>query len=303
MTANGLQTDIILGDEHQNEKLDLIDFTHRFFPCIESIEPTNKLQLQGKWFLVCRQQKLDLVHKYVDETLPDIYKRFAEKEDLFPGYPSPCRTPPQQGTKIRAPPKIVGTYASVLREYSSNPQEDDNPADNNDAYNRAPERPRKRQAVQLLFDNKEFPVIPGSTTPTQATQATPSTVTQVVNTQISDFDAKLNAIEHKMQLQINTIHETQTLQMQTLMNKFDSTVQTMMTSMNVMMENFGKSLIDSRNPHVSSEQALSHLIPLTQNPHGGFPNNTVPSPSNLPNTSLPLNQTQQSSVGVGALNK
>jgi hypothetical protein len=97
---------------------------------------------------------------------------------------------------MKAPPKIVGTYALILREYSSNPQEDDNAADNNANYNKAPERPRKRQAVQLLFDNKEFPVIPVSTTPTQATQVTPSTVTQVAHTQISDFDAKLNAIEH-----------------------------------------------------------------------------------------------------------
>jgi hypothetical protein len=111
MTANGLQTDIILGEEFQNEQLDLIEFTQRFFPCIESIEPTNKLKSEGKWFLVCRQQKLDLFHKYVDETLKDIYTRFAVKEDLFPGYPALRRTPPQQGTKTRAAPTIVGTYA------------------------------------------------------------------------------------------------------------------------------------------------------------------------------------------------
>jgi capsule polysaccharide export protein KpsE/RkpR len=121
-------------------------------------------------------------------------------------------------------------------------------------------------------------VIPGSTTPTQATQATPSTVTQVVHPQISDFDARLNAIEHKMQLQINTIHENQTTQMQTLLHKFDSTVQTMMTNMNLVMENFGKSLLDMKHAQVSQEQTLSHLIQLTPNPHGGQ-QNTVSSPS------------------------
>jgi hypothetical protein len=179
MQAHALQTEIILGDEFQNEKLDLEDFTKWFFPCIESIEPTNKTKTEGKWFLICRQPQLAADHKYVDETLLDIYTRFASKEDLFPEYPCPRRLPPQQGTKMKAPPKIVGTYASILREYSSNPQEDDNAADDNANYNKAPERPRKRQAVQLLFDNKEFPVIPGSTTPTQATHATPSTVIQV----------------------------------------------------------------------------------------------------------------------------
>ena len=220
------------------------------------------------------------------------------------------------------PPKIVGTYASILREYSSNPQEDEM-TDDNAKYNKAPERPRKRQAVQLLFDNKEFPVIPGSTTPTQATQATPSTVTQVVHTQTSDFDAKLHAIEQKMQLQINTIHETQTTQMHTMMQRFDYSVQTMMSNMNLMMENLGKSLRDMRNPQLTCDQAISHLvpitqnphggsqnntvpsqlIPITQNPHGGSQNNTVPSPSNLQNTNLLLNQMQLSSVGVGALNQ
>jgi hypothetical protein len=156
-------------------------------------------------------------------------------------------------------------------------------------------------------------VIPGSTTPTQATQATPSTVTQDVHTQISDFDAKLNAIEHKMQLLINTIHETQTTQMQTMMNRFGFTVQTMMSNMNLVMENLGKSLMDMQNPQDSRKQALSHLLPITQNPHGGSQNitvpsqlipitqnthgssqnNTVPSPSNLQNKNLLLNQTQQ----------
>ena len=287
MKAHALQTEIIL--EKDDEKLDLEEFTQRFFPCIESIEPTNKTNSEGKWFIICRQPQLTAVHNYVDETLLDIYTRFAAKEDLFPGYPSPRRIPTRQGTKIKgkempAPPKIVGTYAAILREYSSNPQEDQK-TDDNAQYNKAPDRPRKRQAVQLLFDNKEFPVIPGSTTPTQAsTQATPSTVTQVVHPQISDFDAKLNAIEQRMQLQINTIHETQNTQMQMMMNRFDYSVHTMMSNMNLMMENLGKSLRDIRNPTIPCEQAIRHLSPLTPITQGEYHQNTAP------NTYIPITQ-------------
>jgi hypothetical protein len=107
------------------------------------------------------------------------------------------------------------------------------------------------------------------------------------------------------------------------MNRFDFTVQTMMSNMNLVMENLGKSLMDMQTPQSSREQALSLLIPITQNPHGGSQNNTVlsqlipitqnphgssqnktvPSLSNLQNKNLLLNQTQQSSVGVGVLTK
>eukprot|EP00978_Attheya_sp_CCMP212_P043573 scaffold286764_cov72-Attheya_sp.AAC.2 len=189
MKADALQTNVILDT---GESLVLKEFIKRFIPAIESIEPTNKTESDGKWFLICRQNQ----------------------------------TPPQ--TETRAPSKIVGAYASVLREYSSNPQGDDNTADNNEDYNRAPDHPRKRQAVQLLFDNSNFLTIPG--TNATSTQATPSTVTQVVPT-TSDFEQQMNAMETILQTQINIIQEKQQdNQMKHILGKFETSMELMVTS-------------------------------------------------------------------------
>jgi hypothetical protein len=92
----------------------------------------------------------------------------------------------------------------VPPEYSSNPQEDDNTINGNTDYNKAPDCPRKRQVVQLLFKNRDFPALPGSNPPTP-TQATSSMVTQALPNHTSIFEAKLQAIKSRLQMQINTI--------------------------------------------------------------------------------------------------
>ena len=301
MKADALQTNVILDT---GENLDLEEFIKRFIPAIERVEPTNKTESDGKWFLICRQTQVQELHKFVDDTLPDIYKRFAAADDLIPGYPCPRRLPPQAKTRA-SPTKIVGTYAAVLREYSSNPQGDDNTADNNEEYNRAPDRPRKRQAVQLLFDNSNFPAIQGANATT--TQATPSTVTQVVPTQNSDFEQQLNAMEQKLQTQINTIQEKQDNQMKQILGKFEESMKLMVTSMNTMMVNMNKTIMDLSNPQLSSEQAVQHLIPIQNSiPHGGLDPLTQKSPhGGLPNTSVtsPSTQSHSTDMGVGALNQ
>ena len=236
LNEDALQTNIIL---ENGDELDMEDFISQYVPEIESIERTNKTKANGKWFLVCRQTKTQHVYNFVDETLPDMYKRFVAADDLHPGFACPTRIPPQTTTtRNKAPPKIVGSYAAVLRAYSVNPQEDDNTADNNTEFNKAPERPRKRQAVQLTFDNNEFPLIPG--TNTSATQATPSTVTQLVPTQTNDFEQKLIDIEKRLQQQITTIHENQVSQMTQVLSQFDAGLRDMANNMNLMMVNVSK---------------------------------------------------------------
>ena len=309
LKASALQTDVILDN---GETHDLIDFIEQYIPEIESVERTNKTTADGKWFLVCRQTKIKTVYTFVDEALPDIFTRFVSEDDRLQGYPCPKRLPPQSRSKQRQVPKIVGTYASVLRQYSSNPQGDDQTADNNAEYNIAPERPRKRQAVQLTFDNNSFPSLPGNQN--TETQATPSTVTQVIPPQPSDLDKRLADMEQRLQVQINTMQSTQANNMTTILEKFEITVNQMATDMkvqvnqmatdmNTVMHSIAKTLQDFQNPQIPNNNAIQHLTPIQiHSPHGGTNNNTVASPSSQTKIHDAKEHGNQG-VAVGALPK
>ena len=286
LKASAMDTIVILDSA---EQLDMSHFLKQYITFVETIERTNKTESEGKWFFLCKKPKVDEVHNFIDTTLKELYSRFVKPEDLIQGFSHPRRNAPTTSNRPAAS-KIVGTYASVLRKYSSNPQDDEVTSDDNAQYNQAPDRPRKRQAVQLLFDSKNFPAISGAS----PTQATPSTVTQAVPTTTqSEIDQKLASIENKLQTQITNLQEQQDAQMKNILTKFEDNVQTMMASMNTMMENITKTIQDLHDPHKTSANAVQHLVPFNQtSPHGGLPNTSVASPST---------QSNSTEMGVGAL--
>jgi hypothetical protein len=286
LKASAMDTTVILDSA---EQLDMSHFLKQYITFVETIERTNKTDSEGKWFFLCKKTKVEEVHNFIDTTLKELYSRFVKPEDLIQGFSHPRRNPPPTSNRPAAS-KIVGTYASVLRKYSSNPQDDEVTSDDNAQYNQAPDRPRKRQAVQLLFDSKNFPAISGAS----PTQATPSTVTQapVPTNNQSDIDQKLASIENKLQTQITNLQAQQDAQMKTILTKFEENVQTMMASMNTMMENITKTVQDLHDPQKTSANAVQHLVPFNQtSPHGGLPNNSVASPST---------QSNSTEMGVGA---
>jgi hypothetical protein len=113
--------------------------------------------------------------------------------------------------------------------------------------------------------------------------------------------------EQKLQTQINTIQEKQDNQMKQILGKFEESMKVMVTSMNTMMVNMNKTIMDLSNPQLSSEQAVQHLIPIQNSiPHGGLDPLTQKSPhGGLPNTSVtsPSTQSHSTDMGVGALNQ
>jgi hypothetical protein len=227
------------------EILDLKEFLLKYVPGLAGIEETNKSESEGKWFFMVKKAKITAVTTFLDKHLKEIYEEFVNEEDLFPDFPYPRRAP---AATPRAPHPVsttVGTYASVLRAYSSNPQEDGDVSEDTQ-FNRAPERPRKRQAVQLVFDNSHFPKIQETTATSVPTTSTITTATPAAGVNI---DQKLADMEQRIQLQINSMQAAQEAQMNKIIEKFEANVKTMMSSMSKMMTNVHQ---------------MANLPPLTQ---------------------------------------
>jgi hypothetical protein len=214
------------------EVLDLKEFLLKYVPGLAGIEETNKSESEGKWFFMVKKAHLTKVTNFLDKHLKEVYEQFVNEEDLFPDFPYPRRAP---AATSRAPHPVsttVGTYASVLRAYSSNPQEDGDTSEDNQ-FNRAPERPRKRQAVQLVFDNSQFPKIQETAATSVPTTSTITTATPAA----VNVDQKLADMEQRLQLQINSMQAAQDAQMKTILEKFEENVKTIVSSMESMMKN------------------------------------------------------------------
>jgi hypothetical protein len=118
-------------------------------PPIVSIERTNKTESIGKWIFIIKKNREHAAYTFIDDILPNLFEHHVDPEDLFPDTLYPRRSP---STTVK---KTVGSYASVLHAYS-NPQ-DDGSIEEDTTFDRAPDRPKKRQAVALNFDEMDFP--------------------------------------------------------------------------------------------------------------------------------------------------
>jgi hypothetical protein len=212
MSSESLDSPVTLDS---GEVLDLKEFLMKYAPGILGMEETNKTESDGKWFIMTKKSKAIAVTDFLDKHLKNIYEEFVNEEDLLPGFDYPRRAPATTSRAFRPASTNVGTYANVLRAYSSNPQEDETPDQaDKEQYNQAPERPRKRQAVQILFDNKEFPPMQ-ETNPHQAPSTTPTPTTMSHTT---DFDRKLADMEARIQTQISTMSAQQDTQMKNILS-------------------------------------------------------------------------------------
>jgi len=231
MSTDSLDSPVTLDS---GEVLDLKEFIMQYGPGITGIEETNKTESDGKWFIMTKKSKASAVTDFLDKHLKEIFDQFVNDEDLLPGFPYPRRAPANTSRGFRPASSTVGTYASVLRAYSSNPQEDGESGNTDKQYNQAPERPRKRQAVQILFDNnKDFPAIQETTTQ-QAPSVTPTPTTM---SQTTNVDQKLADMEKRIQAQIQTMTAHQEAQMKHILSQFESNVQHIMEGMQAMMAN------------------------------------------------------------------
>ena len=230
MSTDSLDSPITLDS---GEVLDLKEFLIQYSPGITGIEETNKTESDGKWFIMTKKTKVNEVTEFLDKHLKEIYQQFVNDEDLIPNFPYPRRTPATTSRSFKPANTTVGTYSSVLQAYASNPQED-GPSESEQQYNKAPERPRKRQAVQILFDNhKDFPELPATST-TPAPSVTPTSTTMSHTTNV---DQKLADMEKRIQHQIATLTAHQDAQMKNMQSQFNTSVQQIMQGLNSLMTN------------------------------------------------------------------
>ena len=209
------------------EIMDISEYISRFLPCIEKFEQTNKTESEGKWFILTKKTQVNDVYEFIDKTFKRLFEQFVSPDDLFPGTQYPSRA--TQATTVRASP-TVGTYAAVLRAYS-NPQDDGDTEDAaNVQFNQAPERPRKRQATKLHFDNSTFPAMEENNNQDNKQQASSvTTATSLTNHSQAlnnSFDQKLAELEARLQAQITNIQKTQATQMSTILEHFENHVKT-----------------------------------------------------------------------------
>eukprot|EP00978_Attheya_sp_CCMP212_P016815 scaffold44420_cov34-Attheya_sp.AAC.1 len=211
------------------EVMDISEYISRFLPCIEKFEQTNKTESEGKWFILTKKTQVNGVYEFIDKTFKRLFEQFVSPDDLFPRTPYPSRA--TQATTVRASP-TVGTYAAaaVLRAYS-NPQDDGDTEDAaNVQFNQAPERPRKRQATKLHFDNSTFPAMEENNNQANKQQASSvTTATSLTNHSQAlnnNFDQKLAELEARLQAQITNIRKTQATQMSTILQHFENHVKT-----------------------------------------------------------------------------
>jgi hypothetical protein len=101
--------------------LDLKEFLMKYAPGILGMEETNKTESDGKWFIMTKKSKAIAVTEFLDKHLKNIYEEFVNEEDLLPGFDYPRRAPATNSRAFRPASTNVGTYANVLRAYSSNP--------------------------------------------------------------------------------------------------------------------------------------------------------------------------------------
>jgi 5-hydroxyisourate hydrolase-like protein (transthyretin family) len=258
---------------------------------IESAQRTNKTESEGKWFLMCKKENVEKVNAMIDGPLKDIFDKFVPKEDKYEDYPYPRRNIPQTASAPKTS-STIGTYAQVLRAFG-NPQTGET-ASVNTNLDSAPARPRKRQAVQFVFDEIEFP----ATSPQQATES-PPTVTQAstqettmttmtppdtsstmnwdhklaemnknIQTQINAMQTKQDARIDQMQITQNenmkTLQATQDMKMQDLFDKFQTSMTDMFSN---MQKAFGTQANTNKTPqgHSTGSPSTSSITNRVEN--------------------------------------
>jgi hypothetical protein len=167
------------------EVIDLEMYIQQYGQCVESMELTNKTETKGKWFIVCKKSKVNEVHKFVDYNFKAVFERFVSDEDKFPDYPYPR----QEYLNGPAASTTVGTYADVLRAYTSNPQDDSETKEETTQFNFARQRPKKQQAVPFNYTNaNQFPGM-------ESTKVTPAQS----NLAPSEYSTLTSSVDEKWQ--------------------------------------------------------------------------------------------------------
>lgn len=257
---------------------------------IESAQRTNKTDTEGKWFLMCKKKDVEKVHQMIDGPLREIFEKHFPEEDKFPDYPYPRRV-----TNQAAAPKAtttVGTYAQVLRSYG-NPQDDESETVNTQ-YDSAPARPRKRQAVQIVFDDENFPAANNKQNQANPiTQAsTQETNTTSLVTSPTNYDTKIDEMNDRIQKQIHAMQLNQNAKFHEMHTKQEENMKKIQSEQETKMQDLFQKFQASLN------LAVSQLVESVTG------NNTAPPPSpgtGSPSISSITNQVENSSV-VGAQN-
>eukprot|EP00957_Ditylum_brightwellii_P102590 7818854-Ditylum_brightwellii.AAC.1 len=69
----------------------------------------RKAESEGRWLLVCKTVNTPKVIKFIDHTLPNIFKGYIDKEDKMKEYTCPVHS-------VTSRNKPVGLYADALRK-------------------------------------------------------------------------------------------------------------------------------------------------------------------------------------------
>jgi hypothetical protein len=224
--------DIIPGSDGENGTLgEHLDLHAKF---IESAQRTNKTDTEGKWFLMCKKTNVAKVHQMIDGPLKEIFEKHVPDEDKFPDYPYPRRTMLKESAPKGT--STVGTYAQVLRAYG-NPQDDES-ATVDTQYDSAPARPRKRQAVQIVFDDENFPA--ATNTQKQATNITQES-TQETNitsfvTNPTNYDTKIDEMNDRIQKQIHAMQLNQNEKFHEMHTKQEASMQKIQSEQDTKMQ-------------------------------------------------------------------
>jgi hypothetical protein len=143
-----------------------------------SLEPTNRTDELGKWFLITTKARLEAAQTLVDTAFKELFDTHIPKDKpelRFPDFPHP-RRPVRPSYSLG-----ILSYAETLQKAIGN-QEDT-------SLNRPPARPQKRIPVTFVYDPNEFPTPPSKKKQPsngKTTNSANSSVTHANTTQTSD---------------------------------------------------------------------------------------------------------------------
>ena len=261
---------------------------------IESAQRTNKTESEGKWFLMCKKDNVEKVNAMIDGPLKDIFDKFVPIEDKYALYPYPRRNVPRTASAPKTS-STIGTYAQVLRAYG-NPQTGE-AASVNTQLDSAPARPRKRQAVQFVFDEIDFPASstpqanapPPTVTQASTQETTMTTMTPLDNSPTMNWDHKLAEMNKNIQTQIHEMQNKQNARLDAMQTTQHENMKTMQAVQDTKMQDL----------FAKFQTSMTDMFSTMQTAFGPQANNNTTPHSHgtgSPSTSSITNQVENSSV-------
>ena len=176
----------------------------------------------------------------IDGPLKDIFDKYVPIEDKYDKYPHPVRNIKRVATAPKTS-TTIGSYAQVLRAYG-NPQTGENTSVTQ--FDTAPARPRKRQAVQFVFEETDFPATstsPSNVPPPTVTQASTQETTLTTMTSLAahstvNWDQKLAEMNNNIQKQIDAMQTKQNAKIDEMQTKQNETMKNLQNEQDTKMQ-------------------------------------------------------------------